>query len=404
MSLTTREDSRIVPEYSLTGDILSYLRCPQQYRRYNLGRLPPSKPVQLWFGEFIHGVMEESYRQFKDSALTLPIKRTYWTDFKKRVVDLVVKSLMARGLQPYRTQYRLSPESLSHPPCASDYGIAAMRAFEAVNTWGFHLFPIINFAEVRLKGTRELRRKFCFRANHYQIQGVVDVVSTLDLENLPKANLLCEYLLNDERVKRAIGEREKEIRASEGFEIIIDYKGMRRPPKKKDGEVFDEWDHYLWQIRTYAWLREMMPEAKPVVVGVLLFLNELVPSREDFKYLQAEVLRRKYPDSSSIFETDIMPDKYDFKCIDLFKSLGKEPLPELSKQYRLDRSILITPISESPMLQSISEFDKVVEEIETCVKKEVDTGKVTENWGFIPERDTCVACDFNKICKKAITN
>jgi len=163
-------------------------------------------------------------------------------------------------------------------------------------------------------------------------------------------------------------------------------------------------DHYLWQIRTYAWLREMMPEAKPVVVGVLLFLNELVPSREDFKYLQAEVLRQKYPGSSSIFESDIMPDEHDFKCIDLFKSSGKDPLPELSKQYRLDRSILITPVNKSLMSQSVSQFDRVVEEIETCVRKEVHTGKVTENWGFIPEKDTCVACDFNKICKKAISN
>ena len=55
------------------------------------------------------------------------------------------------------------------------------------------------------------------------------------------------------------------------------------------------------------------------------------------------------------------------------------------------------------MTVSISQFDKVVEKIETCVKKEVDTGKITENWQSKPERETCVACDFIKICDDAIT-
>ena len=50
MKLSTKSKEYIIPEYSLTGDLLSFLTCNLQYRYQNKGNLPPSMQCLYNYG------------------------------------------------------------------------------------------------------------------------------------------------------------------------------------------------------------------------------------------------------------------------------------------------------------------------------------------------------------------
>ncbi len=210
MQLSVRPSVYALPSYSLTGDLLGFLRCGLQYRYTNIGKLPSTRPVQAWFGQFIHGVLEEAYRRYEvsrqDGTPQLPPLPEETLD---EICDLVRKRLAAQQLFPWG-------EDLEE--------LGRKRAKVAVNELGRELFPLIARAEVRLTGARPLPmnlipERYRFReADRYEMQGVIDVVTNVQLYDPDLwGNLIVKLLLEDFKAR--------ELKPPAEFEVIIDYKG-----------------------------------------------------------------------------------------------------------------------------------------------------------------------------------
>ncbi len=385
MTLSVRPSPYAVPAYSLTGDLLAYLNCGLQYRYENRGALPPSKPVQLWFGQFIHGVMEEAYRAWQSGNSSLP-----WSDTQiTPIVDLIIRRLAARGI--YFQRYQL-------------LGIAIERAFVSINTWGTYLFPLISEAEVRLKGIRLMPpgTTTIRQSNYYEVEGIVDVITSVQLSAATNPNPIVDAVL------QAI--------SSQVYEVVVDYKGMRRPSDQT-------WDYQQWQVLTYAWLRGQQPGAAQVRSGILLYLNELAPGMEDMDRLYGEVF------ATSGASTDLPPSGADEQALrawpqsrrqwqqqlapwidqvrdwwktgrdqgQTFPRMPQMPQP-LSLAYRVSRSQRVVLVDPQGVNNSLQRFDGVVSKIEASVARESNGQRLTQTWNPNPRDETCTVCDFRTFC------
>lgn len=383
MPLSVREQPYKIPEYSLTGDLLAYLTCGLQYRYHNRGSLPPSTPVQLWFGEFIHSVMEEAYLEWQQNQQR---RRFPWSwNPEIREIELRINQrLRARGLNPPPRLFCPYDPSFNRHGWCSDTNhphklIASERAEAAINTWGQHLFPIIDEAEVRLKGIRDMPnyQPTVSRCNYYGITGVVDVISSVNLQNAPSGNLILHYLHQNTELQQII----TNLTSSE-YEIIIDYKGMRRPPTNDP-----TWQHHEWQILTYAWFRSQQPHSIPIVAGILFYFNELALSQEDMRELRNDVDNNR---------TDVIPQGMDLQTIQNWRRNTSPPVP--SRPFREQRSIRIVPVDDSRIQNSLQQFDRVVGNIESCVISEMSGKNISHSWSPNPIERNCTACDFKTFC------
>lgn len=389
MKLSSKSKEYIIPEYSLTGDLLSFLTCNLQYRYQNKGTLPPSMPIQLWFGEFIHGVMEEAYLKWKNENILFDWG---WLNHIRPIEEMIDLRLRARGLYPPLDQFcpfndkneeKSKCDDLNHPHKL----FASARAESAINIWGPDLFPLISSAEVLLKGIRSMPNynKDSSRSNYYGINGVIDVLSSLKIdENLKNSNnTILKYLSKNNDFCRRV----KSIESDE-YEIIIDYKGMKRP-------AFNSatWKHHSWQILTYAWLRSMQDNSKPIAAGIIFYLNELIPSIEDIIIIKKDILNNV---------TDVNIEKNDFD-----KIMNWNPDKGylfLSKKFKMDRSIRIVNIENKSISNTLIEFDNVVSTIENSTIKEINGTPIKKAWKAEADKRTCDACDFKSFCNNEKIN
>jgi len=374
MPIERKKEPETVPSYSLTGDLLSFLRCGLQYRYHNGSSLPPSRPVQLWYGEFIHGVMEAAYRLWSSTGnppvFPWPCSMTPFSEdpplnrppYDLGVIgDTVETTLRAQGKSPRSRDARDS---------------AYRRAEAAVNYIGYHLFPLVASAEERVIGTRLIPftgtpSPVQLRATRYELHGIIDVLSDVQLNRVLPGNIIRDSIMS-----ACSG-------LPEHFEVVVDYKGDRRP-----NTTHEYWQQANWQVQTYAWLRARQPNSVPVAAGVLIYVNELVPVDSDLVELQKEIREST---------TDVIPqtgsqDAYQISMWQRGRSI------ELSDLFRIERAIRVIPITVQTQDEATSQFDQVVLRIEECINREIATGTIRGQWEPRGDDSTCVACDFRYFC------
>lgn len=401
VSLSLRPGVYELPSYSLTGDLLGYLRCGLQYRYTRLGKMPSRAPVQLWFGNFIHAVLDEGFRTYDQAhkAGKTEYEALASVDVEK-VIDTIEKRLAAQGLVAWE-------------PWLKTLGYA--RARVGLTELAPVLFPLIHRSEVRLTGARQLRQLpagIAFRdAERYEMVGVIDVVTNIELARPEVADNPIVGL-----VKGCLG------RVPDHFEIIIDYKGSRRPVLPLKGSTLRNpslWDQYEWQVLTYADLRSHQPDAHPVKAGLLLYINELLPLATDLVDWRQEINQN---------QTDIEATEDEIRSwarvcraqqvkalgilnaaagrngaapMEASEALLPSPIPW---DLRLKRALRIVPVDDPKTRKSripaaLKSFDAVVERIETCRGQEFHGRTILAAWDRNPnDENTCALCDARTWC------
>jgi hypothetical protein len=375
MALEVRREPRLVPSYSLTGDLLSFMRCGLQYRYQNGSALPPSRPVQLWFGEFIHGVMEAAYRLWADGGANFdspwPCNMTDWDDRKNPDPNRAANDVGVIG-----ERIELALANQGKRPRNRDVRVAAYRRAEvAINLVGRHLFPLVTLAEEPLTGARLIPNSQALRADRYELTGVVDVLSHVKVNECPP----------DNRFRQALHQACPNLPPE--YEVVVDYKGAHRPnldsPYWRQGE---------WQVHTYAWLRNRREPPVKVAAGILIYVNELSPGTDDIVNLKKGLGDQ---------QTDVIPMTADDRArLDRWRP-GYDTHGLLSLEYRWQRAIRVVPATPEAIDRATGEFDQAVHTIEDLIREESRDGNIGRVWmANCSDKPTCDACDFRAFCPK----
>ncbi len=379
MELAIKRPDRMVPDYSLTGDLLSYRRCAMQYRYYNGSSLPPSRPVQLWYGEFIHGVLEAAFKLWKSQGVPFP-----WPCHP--MAEDGPPAAPPAGLAPNDVRAVGWPieEALAYSGKRARSRRARLSAYAraeaAINLLGPDLFPLIASAEEKVIGTRSLATPpgRPVRSERYALNGVIDVLTNVELAGAPATNA----------VRDAVEAACPNL--SGGFEVIVDYKGSHRPRLTED-----HWDLGEWQVQTYAWLRQRQRLARPVAAGILIYINELAPGGQDMRRLRGDI---------AAGETDVAPRRGDPDYYALNAWVAGSAAG-LSASFRFRRAIRVVPVDEASIARATGRFDDIVSEIEARIMREEAQGSIRAAWPpTCKDPETCSACDFRFFCPDPATS
>ena len=131
--------------------------------------------------------------------------------------------------------------------------------------------------------------------------------------------------------------------------------------------------------------------AKKISAGIILYLNELVPSKEDLILIKDEIINDL---------TDIPQDSEFLDDIKLILDWQEDDkMPNLSDEFKIARSIRFIEINEEEKRRALEKFDKVVSDIENSMIREMKGCKIQDAWKAEADKRTCSACDFRTFCK-----
>ncbi len=387
MSLVTKSRPFYLPSYSLTSDVLGFIRCGLQYRYQGVAKIPSTRPFQLWFGEFIHGIMEEGYREYEKSVRDGTPDPPPWNPIRiYKMGRRIEQSLKDRKLFANNKHVRK---------------LGYLRAVVAINELGPYLFPLISEAEIPLSVTRAMlpipNQYQTRQVPSYEMTGRVDVITSVQLNDpAHRGNSLVQYLVGFLNQERAQG-RMKHL--PNDFEVIIDYKGARRPAiSTARGGATDYWSVYGWQVKTYAHIREKQPGSRMVALGVVIYLNELLPTWDDLAKMRDDI-------TNQVTDITPTPGSDDWKIIHMRKPrkshVDYKKNRKLSWDFRMRRAFRLEPVHPAAVDEAVGRFDRYVRQIEISHSKEKLCSDILSAWPQnTSEPDTCTACDYQTFCPR----
>ena len=393
LSIPEKKPSYHIPEFSFTGDFLSFLRCPLQYRYWNKGRWNPTREVQLWFGEFIHKVMHKAYQYWIDTGKRIDPSSWDWLKEIRPLEEEAFIELRSRGVNyngrifcPYTPNYYPyhSRDCLSNNATQPHQLKASENAEAAIKYVGPLIFPFIRDLEVKLRGLEQ----FPSSSQQFFVVGIVDVLSAVEVYRGSPTPALLIYLRNS-------GIDFSDVEEDE-FEIIIDYKAMRRPPTNSNNpdsqQNINEFEAHQLQLEYYSYLRAKQQYANPVRVGIVIYLNEFNPKKEDLFKLYEETRNNS---------TDI-PVPPDSKTMERLEKWIEDGKPDdsikkiLDRQFKLDRGLRIIPINNPNKTRK--DVKNLAKQIQEHIDKERRSQTIQSVWSGRFKEETCVACSYRYFC------
>jgi len=226
LSIQVQPSRTALPKYSVTGDILSYRRCPRQYGFFTVRGYKSAHQVQLWFGTIIHQTLDKLHLQYKGLVDPTMQGKVPTEDDVERYFRQVNMSLRARGIRGYNDDNEI-------------HALAILRRFNELE--GARLYPHIIDTECAFQTQQET----------YVLEGVVDVLRDLTHETVPQ-----------------------------GYEPveIWDYKAGYNPSSNRTETRSRLYEDYEFQMLVYAELYRLRTGMYPTR-GILYFMNELVQKR-----------------------------------------------------------------------------------------------------------------------------